>query len=66
MFTARSGKRMFYKTPVLRMLLDIRKMCVIERTFNVLLDFHVYRALNIRLTCDFKNACFTHVAHFPV
>ena len=35
MFTARSGERMFYKTPVLRTLLDVRK----------------HALMNVRLTC---------------
>ena len=35
MFNARSGKRMFYKTPVLRMLLHVRKTCVNERMLNM-------------------------------
>ena len=51
---------MFCKMPVLRTLLDLHKMCINEH------DLHVYHALNIRLTCVLKNACFTHVAHFPV
>ena len=33
-FNARSGKRMFNKTPVLRTLLDVRKTCVNERMLN--------------------------------
>ena len=33
-FSEHSGKRMFYKMHVLRMLLDVRKMCVNERTLN--------------------------------
>ena len=33
---------------------------------HALLDLRVYHALNVRLPCVFKNACFTHVAHFPV
>ena len=33
---------------------------------HVLLDLHVYHALNVRLTCFLTNGCFTHVAHFPV
>ena len=32
---ARSGKRMFYKTPILRTLLHVRKTCINERTFNM-------------------------------
>ena len=35
MFNARSGKRMFYKTPVLRILLNVRKTCVNERPLNM-------------------------------
>ena len=35
MFKARSGKRMFYETPVLRTLLDVRKTCANERTLNI-------------------------------
>ena len=61
---------MIYKTPVLRMLLDVSKTCVYERTYpyikHVLLNLHVYHALNVLLTCVLKNACHTHVAHFPV
>ena len=34
-FNARSGKRMFYKTPILRTLVDVRKTCVNERTLNM-------------------------------
>ena len=33
---------------------------------HALLDLHVYHALNVRLTCIYQNACFTHGAHFPV
>ena len=69
MLNTRSGKRMFYTTPVLRTLLHVRKTCVNERIIvfkHTLLDLHVYHALNKRLTCVLKNACFTNVAHFPV
>ena len=34
-FNARSGKRMFNKTPVLCTLLDLRKTCVNERVLNM-------------------------------
>ena len=40
-FNARSGKRMFYKTPVLHMLLDVRKTCVNKRTSNM--RYSIYR-----------------------
>ena len=35
MFNACSGKRMFYKTPILRTLLHVRKTSVNERTLNM-------------------------------
>ena len=41
-FNARSGKRMFYKTPVLRMLLDVCKTCVNERTFNMRYSIYTF------------------------
>ena len=51
---------MFYKTPVLRMLLDVRKTCINERTVNMRYSIYTF-------TMRFKkNACFTQVAHFPV
>ena len=66
-FNAHSGKRMFNKMSVLSTLIGVRKKCVNERTIkHALLDLHVYHALNVRLPCVFKKACFTHVAHFPV
>ena len=33
---------------------------------HVLLDLYVYHALNVYVNMRFKNACFTHNAHFPV
>ena len=41
-FNARSGKRMFYKTPVLRTLLDVRKTCVKERTLNMRYSIYTF------------------------
>ena len=41
MFNARFGNHMFYKTPVLRTLLHVRKMCVNERTLNM--RYSIYR-----------------------
>ena len=63
-FNARSGKRLFNKTHVLRTLLDVRKACVIESTLNVCYSIYMFtmRTFNMRL----KNACLTPVAHFPV
>ena len=42
MFNARSGKRMYYKTPVLRTLLDVRKTCVNERTLNMRYSIYTF------------------------
>ena len=42
MFIARFGKPMFYKTPVLRTLLDERKRCVNERTFNMRYSIYTF------------------------
>ena len=58
-FNARSGKRMFYETHVLRRSLHVRKTCVNERKSYV-----------TRFTClpcvkRTFNMRFTHVAHFP-
>ena len=39
---ARSGKRMFYKTPVLRTLLYVRKSCVNERTLNMRYSIYTF------------------------
>ena len=39
---AHSGKRMFYKTPVLRTLLDVRKTCVNERTLNMRYSIYMF------------------------
>ena len=41
-FNARSGKRMFYKTPVLRTLLDVRNTCVNERTLNMRYSIYTF------------------------
>ena len=41
-FNTRSGKRMFYKMPVLRTLLDVRKKCVNERTLNMRYSIYTF------------------------
>ena len=41
-FFARSGKRMFNKTHVLRMLLHVRKTCVNERTLNMRYSIYMF------------------------
>ena len=41
-FNARPGKRMFYKTPVLRTLLDVRKKYVKERTLNMRYSIYMF------------------------
>ena len=56
---ARSGKCMFYKMPIIRTLLDVRKTCINARTLNMRYSIYTF-------TMCFKNACFTHVAHFPM
>ena len=56
---AHSGKRMLYKTPVLHTLFDVRKTGVNEHTFNMRYSIYMF-------TTRLRNACFTHVAHFPV
>ena len=35
-------KRMFYKTPVLRMLLHVHKTCVNERTLNMRYSIYTF------------------------
>ena len=46
-FNARSSKHMFYKTPILCMLLNVRKTCVNERSWNM--SYSIY-TFTIRLT----------------
>ena len=41
-FNARSGKCMFYKTPVLCMLLNVRKPCIKERTLNMRYSIYTF------------------------
>ena len=47
MLNACSGKRMFYKTPVLHTLLHVRKTCVSERVLNMRYSINT---LTMRLT----------------
>ena len=42
MFNARSGERMFYKTPVLRTLLDVCKTYVNERVLHMRFSIHTF------------------------
>ena len=65
MLNARSGKHMFYKTPVLRTLLHICKTCVNEHTLNMRYSIYTF-TMRFFKKRFLKNACFTHVAHFPV
>ena len=49
-FNACSGKRMFYKTPVLRTLLDVRKTCANDRMLNMRYSIYTF---TMRLTYDY-------------
>ena len=41
-FNARSGKRMFYETHVLRTLLHVRRTCVNERTLSMRYSIYMF------------------------
>ena len=49
-FNARSGKRIFYKTPVLRTLLHVHKTCVNGRMLNIRYSIHALSCVNRLLT----------------
>ena len=62
-FNASSGKRIFFKTPVLRALLDVHKACVNERMLNMRYSIHALPCPKRTFNVSFKNACLSYVAH---